>query len=149
MQGNGTDFLKTVLDAYNNRSGKVDARGKCGYELGSSEYLHHLEKQVFLQELPSYHSGEDYARILREALESIAKQLERDLSTAAQENSYITDPTAIVLRSAARVSARARGTRPTTSITKTWRTVRISFGRSTPKTASVLGCRIRKMPNEH
>ena len=53
-----------------------------------------------MQELPS-RSGEDYARILREALESIAKQLERDLSTAAQENSYITDPTAIVLRSAA------------------------------------------------
>ena len=53
-----------------------------------------------MQELPS-RSGEDYARILRESLEAIAKQLERDLSTAAQENSYITDPTAIVLRSAA------------------------------------------------
>ncbi len=45
--------------------------------------------------------GEDYARILRESLESIAKQLERDLSTAERENSYITDPTAIVLRVAA------------------------------------------------
>ena len=32
---------------------------------------------------------------------SIAKQLERDLSVAERENSYITDPTAIVLRSAA------------------------------------------------
>ncbi len=59
-----------------------------------------MEKQVFLQELPS-RSGEDYARILRESLEAIAKQLERDLSIAERENSYITDPTAIVLRSAA------------------------------------------------
>ncbi len=100
MQGNREDFLKTVLDAYNNRSGKVEARGKCGYELGSSEYLRHLEKQVFLQELPS-RSGENYAKLLRESLGSIAKQLERDLSVAERENSYITDPTAIVLRSAA------------------------------------------------
>lgn len=81
MQGNREDFLKTVLEAYNIRSGKVDARGKCGYALGSSEYLRHLEKQIFLQELPS-RSGENYAKLLRESLESIAKQLERDLSVA-------------------------------------------------------------------
>lgn len=74
-QGGDKDFLKTVLDAYRARQGKTDVRDKCGYSLGSSEYLQWIEKQVFLKPLPSYRSGEDYARILREALERIAKQL--------------------------------------------------------------------------
>ncbi|MBQ1241899.1 MAG: hypothetical protein IIX99_01700 [Oscillospiraceae bacterium] len=48
-----------------------------------------MEKQVFLQELPSYHSGEDYKCLLQDSLNEIAKHVERDLDRSEKENNDV------------------------------------------------------------
>jgi len=96
-QGKGKDFLQEVLDSYKSSSGNADTRGKCGYPIGSSEYLNRMERVVFRQDVPTMSSARwgspDYDGLLRDALESIAHQLERDLERNEQENNYITDET--------------------------------------------------------
>ena len=101
-QGKGKDFL--VLDSYKSSSGNADMRGKCGYPIGSSEYLNRMERVVFRQDVPTMSSARwgspDYDGLLRDALESIAHQLERDLERNERENNYITDETERNLKTA-------------------------------------------------
>ena len=103
-QGRGKDFLQEVVDAYKSNSGTADTRGKCGYPIGSSEYVNRMERVVFRQDVPTMHSARwgspDYDGLLKDALESIAHQLERDLERNGRENNYITDGTAKNLKSA-------------------------------------------------
>ena len=103
-QGKGNDFLQEVLDSYKSSSGNVDTRGKCGYPIGSSEYLNRMERVVFRQDVPAMSSARwgspNYDGLLRDALESIAHQLERDLEHNERENNYITDETEKNLKAA-------------------------------------------------
>jgi hypothetical protein len=103
-QGKGKDFLQEVLDSYKSSSGNADMRGKCGYPIGSSEYLDRMERVVFRQDVPTMSSARwgnpDYDGLLRDALESIAHQLERDLERNERENNYITDETERNLKTA-------------------------------------------------
>lgn len=103
-QGKGKDFLQEVLDSYKSSSGNADTRGKCGYPIGSSEYLDRMERVVFRQDVPTMRSARwgspDYDGLLRDALESIAHQLERDLERNERENNYITDETERNLKAA-------------------------------------------------
>ena len=103
-QGKGKDFLQEVLDSYKSGSGNADMRGKCGYPIGSSEYLDRMEPVVFRQEVPTMCSARwgspNYDGLLRDALESIAHQLERDLERNERENNYITDETGRNLKAA-------------------------------------------------
>ena len=103
-QGKGKDFLQEVLDSYKNSSGNADMQGKCGYPIGSSEYLDRMERVVFRQDVPAMSSARwgspDYDGLLRDALESIAHQLERDLERKERENNYITDETERDLKTA-------------------------------------------------
>jgi len=75
-QGKDKDFLQEVLDSYKSSSGNVDTRGKCGYPIGSSEYLDRMERVVFRQDVPTMCSARwgspNYDGLLRDALESIA-----------------------------------------------------------------------------
>ncbi|MPM27254.1 hypothetical protein SDC9_73764 [bioreactor metagenome] len=103
-QGKGKDFLQEVLDSYKSSSGNADMRGKCGYPINSSEYLDRMERVVFRQDVPTMCSARwgspDYDGLLRDALESIAHQLERDLERNERENNYITDETEKNLKTA-------------------------------------------------
>lgn len=103
-QGKGKDFLQEVLDSYKSSSGNADMRGKCGYPIGSSEYLDRMERVVFRQDVPTMSSARwgnpNYDGLLRDALESIAYQLERDLERNERENNYITDETEENLKTA-------------------------------------------------
>ncbi|WP_352415763.1 hypothetical protein [Oscillibacter ruminantium] len=94
-QGKGKDFLQEVVDAYKSSSDTADIRGKCGSPIGSSDYLNYIERAVFRQDVPTMRSARwgslDYDGLLRDALESIAHQLERDLERNERENNYITD----------------------------------------------------------
>ena len=76
-QGKGREFLRDVLNAYYSSSDTTDLRGNCGYSIGSREYRDYMERKVFLQDLPAM-SGDDYGGALRDALTSIADQLQRD-----------------------------------------------------------------------
>ena len=98
-QGKDREFLRDVLNAYYSSNDTADLRGNCGYSIGSREYRDYMERKVFLQDLPAM-SGDDYDGALRDALTSIANQLQRDLAKNERENNYITDETARKLRDA-------------------------------------------------
>ena len=101
-QGKGKDFLQEVADAYRAGSDTADIRGKCGHSIGSREYLDRMERVVFRQDVPTMCSARwgspNYDGLLKGALESVARQLERDLERNERENNYITDDTAKELK---------------------------------------------------
>ena len=99
-QGKDREFLRDVLNAYHSSSEKADLRGSCGYSIGSREYRSYMERKVFAQDLPAM-SSDDYDGALRDALERIAQQLQRDLARNERENNDITDETARTLHEAA------------------------------------------------
>ena len=57
------------------------------------------ERKVFLQDVPAMYT-DGYDGALKDSLEDIARQLQRDLSQNERENNYITDDTARNLRAA-------------------------------------------------
>jgi len=95
-------FLEDVAEEYQNQSSRQSYEGKCGHTVGSRTYMTHMERQVFDMALPSLicaaSGNPDYERLLRDALRSVATQLERDLDNAIRENDYITDQTADSLK---------------------------------------------------
>ncbi len=93
-------FLQDVAEEYQARSSFQRYEGRCGYTVGSSSYRNYIEKQVFGYVLPGLGDA-DYEKALRDALKSVAEQLERDLDNAIRENDYITDETATKLKAAA------------------------------------------------
>jgi len=90
-------FLEDVAEEYQNQSSRQSYEGKCGHTVGSRSYMEYMETQVF-GTLVSGFGNPDYARFLRDALRSVAAQLERDLDNAIRENDYITDQTAANLK---------------------------------------------------
>lgn len=98
-QGKDKEFLRDVLSTYRGNNESVDLRGRCGYSIGSREYLNYVERKVLLQDLPAIYS-DDYDGGIKDSLEDIARQLQRDLSQNERENNYITDDTAHNLRAA-------------------------------------------------
>lgn len=101
-RGRGRDFMRNVADSLN--SSGADTRGTCGYPIGSSDYLDAIERAVFQQDIPAMHSARwgnpNYDGFLKDALDAIAHQLERDLEHSERENNYITDETARNLKTA-------------------------------------------------
>ena len=98
-QGKDEEFLRDVLNTYHSNDGTVDLRGRCGYSIGSSEYLKDIEWKVFAQDLPVMYS-DNYSGALKGSLEDIARQLQQDLSQNEWKNNYIKDDTAHSLRAA-------------------------------------------------
>ena len=98
-QGKDKEFLRDVLNTYRSNNESADLRGRCGYSIGSREYLNYVERKVLLQDLPAIYS-DDYDGGIKDSLEDIARQLQRDLSQNERENNYITDDTARNLRAA-------------------------------------------------
>ena len=98
-QGKDKEFLRDVLNTYRSNNESADLRGRCGYSIGSREYLNYVERKVLLQDLPAIYS-DDYDGGIKDSLEDIARQLQRDLSQNERENNYITDDTARNLHAA-------------------------------------------------
>lgn len=90
-------FLEDVAEEYQNQSSRQSYEGKCGHTVGSRSYMEYMETKVF-GTVVSVFGNPDYARFLRDALRSVADQLERDLDNAIRENDYITDQTADSLK---------------------------------------------------
>ena len=98
-QGKDKEFLRDVLNTYRSNNESADLRGRCGYSIGSREYLNYVERKVLLQDLPAIYS-DDYDGGIKGSLEDIVRQLQRDLSQNERENNYITDDTARNLHAA-------------------------------------------------
>ena len=98
-QGKDKEFLRDVLNTYRSNNKSADLRGRCGYSIGSREYLNYAERKVPLQDLPAICS-DDYDGGIKGSLEDIVRQLQRDLSQNERENNYITDDTARNLHAA-------------------------------------------------
>jgi len=102
-QGNlSSRFLQDVAAEYQNRHTIQRYEGRCGYPVGSKAYMTHLESKVFSAGLPilicAASGNPDYEKLIKDALNSVANQLSRDLDTAIRENDYITDETADKLK---------------------------------------------------
>lgn len=101
-QGNNDRFLQDVVDEYQGLDRHRRYEGKCGHAVGSRIYMTHMERQVFGGELPSLicaaSGNPDYEKLLRDALRSVAAQLERDVDNAIRGGDYITDETAAKLK---------------------------------------------------
>lgn len=93
-----SNFLTSVAEEYQQQTDPPRHEGRCGYEVGSRAYREHFEEQVFGRTLSGMFGTADYTALLREDLNSIARQLERDLDDARREGDYITDGTADILR---------------------------------------------------
>lgn len=96
-QGKGESFLKLVADTYETSGPIREVQGACGYAIGSSGYLDHIERIVFPQGLSSAYgvtSGlPDYTGALKSGFHSIADHLQADLEQNTRDNNYITDST--------------------------------------------------------
>ena len=102
-QGNLSNrFLQDVAAEYQNRHTIQRYEGRCGYPVGSKAYMTHLESNVFGTGLPilicAASGNPDYEKLIKDALNSVADQLGRDLDNAIRENDYITDETADKLK---------------------------------------------------
>lgn len=96
-QGKDESFLKLVADTYETSGPIRELQGACGYAVGSSGYLNHIERIVFPQGLSGAYGvtfgSPDYAGALRAGIHSIADQLQANLEQNTQDNNYITDST--------------------------------------------------------
>ena len=102
-QGNlSSRFLQDVAAEYQNRHTIQRYEGRCGYPVGSKAYMTHLESKVFGTGLPilicAASGNPDYEKLIKDALNSVADQLSRDLDNTIRENDYITDETADKLK---------------------------------------------------
>lgn len=95
-QGKDSSFLQDVMEEYQNQTSPNYA-GSCGHAVGSRSYLAYVESKVFGTTVSSFGTP-DYERLLKDALKSIANQLERDMDSAIRENDYITDDTTSKLK---------------------------------------------------
>ena len=103
-QRKGRDFLRHVLEVYQDEQDTSVPVGSNGAAIGSSDYLQRIERDVFLSDLSMTYSARfgapSYTALLRDSLDSIAHTMEQDLLRNERENNYITDETASILKKA-------------------------------------------------
>lgn len=46
-RGKDKEFLRDVLNTYRSNNESADLRGRCGYSIGSREYLNYVERKAF------------------------------------------------------------------------------------------------------
>lgn len=103
-QRKGRDFLRHVLEVYQDEQDTTVPVGSNGAAIGSGDYLQRMERDVFLNDLSMMYSARfgtpGYTALLRDSLDSIAHTMEQDLLRNERENNYITDETASILKRA-------------------------------------------------
>ncbi len=103
-QRKGRNFLRHVLEVYQDEQDTSVPIGSNGAAIGSGDYLQRIERDVFLSDLSMMYSARfgspDYTSLLRDFLDSIAHTMEQDLLRNERENNYITDETASILKKA-------------------------------------------------
>lgn len=104
--GKGQRFLSEALEAYKKLGNASDLSGRSGYRIGSDSYMHTLERDVFGCTVPTSYSADwgnpQYVKLLREALQEIASQIQHNLEEALRSNWYMRDENAEHMREAIR-----------------------------------------------
>lgn len=104
--GKGQRFLSEALEAYKKLGNNSDLSGRSGYRIGSDSYMHALERDVFGCNIPSSYGADwgnpQYEKLLREALQEIASQIQSNLEEAQRNNWYMRDENAEHMREAIR-----------------------------------------------
>ena len=104
--GKGQRFLSEALEAYKKLGNNSDLSGRSGYRIGSDSYMHALERDVFGCNIPSSYGADwgnpQYEKLLREALQEIASQIQNNLEEAQRNNWYMRDENAEHIREAIR-----------------------------------------------
>ena len=105
-EGKGQRFLSEALEAYKKLGNNSDLSGRSGYRIGSDSYMHALERDVFGCNIPSSYGADwgnpQYEKLLREALQEIASQIQSNLEEAQRNNWYMRDENAEHMREAIR-----------------------------------------------
>ena len=100
--GKGQRFLSEALEAYKKLGNNSDLSGRSGYRIGSDSYMHALERDVFGCNIPSSYGADwgnpQYEKLLREALQEIASQIQNNLEEAQRNNWYMRDENAEHMR---------------------------------------------------
>ena len=95
-----------ALEAYKKLGNNSDLSGRSGYRIGSDSYMHALERDVFGCNIPSSYGADwgnpQYEKLLREALQEIASQIQNNLEEAQRNNWYMRDENAEHMREAIR-----------------------------------------------
>lgn len=103
-QRKGRDFLRHVLEVYQDEQDTSIPVGSNGATIGSGDYLQRIERDVFLTDLSMMYSvrfgSPSYTALLKDSLDSIAHTMEQDLLRNERENNYVTDETASILKKA-------------------------------------------------
>ena len=78
--------------------------GRCGRVICTQEYIDHIEQHIFGRDIPNYYGGRNgdraYGRLITSSLESIVKEIERDLEQGIRDNDYMQDENADRLKEA-------------------------------------------------
>ena len=94
------------MEAYKKLGNNSDLSGRSGYRIGSDSYMHALERDVFGCNIPSSYGADwgnpQYEKLLREALQEIASQIQNNLEEAQRNNWYMRDENAEHIREAIR-----------------------------------------------
>lgn len=102
VQKNDKGFLQEVLDTYQSDADTSTPTSTNGIEIGSCDYIQRVEESVFSANVPFMYSARfgtpNYLGLLKSSLDEIACTLGYDLQRNDQENNYITDETALVLK---------------------------------------------------
>lgn len=110
--GKGQRFLSEALEAYKKLGNNSDLSGRSGYRIGSDSYMHALERDVFGCNIPSSYGADwgnpQYEKLLREALQEIASQIQNNLEEAQRNNWYMRDENAEHMREGNSQSGKVR-----------------------------------------
>lgn len=102
MQGKNREFLGDVWLKLLYTNNPREFTGRCGRVICSREYIDHIEKHVFGVNVPNYYGGHGgdraYAKMITDALNSIAKEIERNLAQGERDDDYIKDENADILK---------------------------------------------------
>lgn len=111
-EGKGQRFLSEALEAYKKLGNNSDLSGRSGYRIGSDSYMHALERDVFDCNIPSSYGADwgnpQYEKLLREALQEIASQIQNNLEEAQRNNWYMRDENAEHMREGNSQSGKVR-----------------------------------------
>ncbi|MCI2056633.1 MAG: hypothetical protein LKJ86_05735 [Oscillibacter sp.] len=103
MNGKGREFLGDVWLRLLYGDDERQFTGRCGRVICSAEYIDHMEQHIFGRDIPNYYGGRNgdraYGKLVTNSLESIVRQIRRDLEQGERDNDYIRDENAERLKS--------------------------------------------------
>ena len=90
-QGKDSAFLADLWNYLSYEKAPHSYTGKCGKELCKEAYIRQMEYHVFKTRIPSRYRDRDYGALIKDSLENIADEINKDLTMGEKGNNYIRD----------------------------------------------------------